>query len=145
MNPGWSRTPTYESWKQMKKRCYSPYKSNYHLYGGRGISVCKDWLNRFENFLKDMGERPNRKSLDRINNDEGYSKKNCRWATQSEQNLNRRKGKNNTSGTIGVSFTNKVKKWRAAIRINGVYHFLGEFDSADEAAAARKFTENELL
>jgi len=79
---------TYNSWEAMKKRCNNPNTSNYHRYGGRGITVCKRW-NKFENFLKDMGKRPTEKTLDRINNDGNYEPSNCKWSTISEQSSNR--------------------------------------------------------
>lgn len=71
----------------MKNRCDNPNTLNFHRYGGRGISYQKDW-SIFENFLADMGERPEKTSLDRINNELGYSKENCRWSTALEQNNN---------------------------------------------------------
>lgn len=75
----------------MKARCSNPNKAAYPNYGGRGITVCDAWANSFETFLADMGDRPNTKlSLDRIDNEKGYFKENCRWATASEQNANRR-------------------------------------------------------
>lgn len=86
---GYSGTPTYRSWCAMKQRCLYKRSPKYHLYGGRGIRVCNRWL-RFENFLKDMGERPRGKTLDRKNNNLGYFKKNCRWATAAEQRNNQR-------------------------------------------------------
>lgn len=76
----------------MKKRCLNPGHRNFKDYGGRGITVCERWMT-FDNFLADMGERPDGLSLDRINNNAGYSSENCRWATLVEQNCNRR---NNT-------------------------------------------------
>jgi len=90
----------YSSWAAMKTRCYNPKTIGWRIYGGRGIKVCSEWLNSYEQFLKDMGRKPNRKySLDRINSDGDYSEGNCRWATRQEQNSNRRttylfKGKN---------------------------------------------------
>jgi predicted XRE-type DNA-binding protein len=74
----------YSSYRAMRNRCHNPRHSRYPYYGGRGISICERWL-KFENFLADMGERPQGKSLDRINNDGNYTPKNCRWATQREQ------------------------------------------------------------
>lgn len=81
----------YQTWADMKVRCLNPNNKRYADYGGRGITVCKRWLS-FENFLADMGTRPsNQHSLDRIDNDKGYFKENCRWATRQEQNGNRRR------------------------------------------------------
>ena len=83
-------TPTYRSWKSMKRRCNAITSPQYKDYGGRGIKVCKRWNESFLAFLEDMGERPPGMTLDRKNNDKGYTKKNCRWATRSTQNKNRR-------------------------------------------------------
>ena len=63
---------------------------NYPRYGGRGITVCPDWQ-QFSGFLRDMGERPVGKTLDRVDNDQGYSRDNCRWSTPLEQAHNKRK------------------------------------------------------
>jgi len=84
-----SATPTYRSWQNMMKRCYDPKAVGYSNYGGRGIKVCDRWLNSFEAFLEDMGERPLGKSIDRINGNLDYQKENCKWSTSREQNSNR--------------------------------------------------------
>jgi hypothetical protein len=73
----------------MHQRCKNPSNESYSEYGSRGISVCERWES-FENFLADMGEKPDGLSLDRIENSEGYSPNNCRWATPKQQANNRR-------------------------------------------------------
>jgi hypothetical protein len=85
-----SGTPTYDSWKNMMRRCLNPKHKTYSCYGGRGITVCERWKT-FENFLADMGEKPAGKTLGRINNNEGYEPFNCRWETRQEQNNNTRR------------------------------------------------------
>lgn len=89
---GFSKTTMYYRYKQMINRCYIPTHKEYKNYGGRGIKVCDRWLGSVENYIEDMGFPPfDTASVDRIDNDGGYFKENCRWATKTEQNLNRRK------------------------------------------------------
>jgi hypothetical protein len=101
------RTPEYQSWKGMKARCNCKTSTHYKYYGGKGISVCNRWINSFQNFLIDMGQRPKDKTLDRIDNSKGYSKRNCRWATRAEQSRNQSK---NFKITICCQ-TKTLKEW----------------------------------
>lgn len=81
--------PTYSTWKAMKTRCNNPKYFDSHLYSKKGVKVCDRWVNSFENFLEDMGDKPKEMSLDRINNNGDYEPSNCRWATHSMQSNNR--------------------------------------------------------
>ena len=84
----------YNTWKHMKDRCYNPNSHAFLSYGGREITVCDRWLDSFENFVFDMGEKPTAQhSLDRIDNNGNYSPKNCKWSTKKEQARNTRQSK----------------------------------------------------
>lgn len=89
---GMRHTKTYKSWYNMLQRCSNSKINRWHIYGGRGIKVCERWQD-FRNFFADMGERPEDHSLDRINVEGNYEPGNCRWATQKEQQNNRRNNK----------------------------------------------------
>ena len=110
-------SPTYHSWAAMLQRCTNPNRRWYSRYGGRGIKVCARWL-KFENFLADMGERPDGLTLEREDNDGDYCLENCRWATRSTQNRN-------SSQTVFVTISTETKplvEWceRLEISINTV-------------------------
>lgn len=130
-----SGTPTYQTWYDMIRRCQNAKRSDYSRYGGRGISVCDRWLS-FENFYADMGNKPDGLSIDRIDNDGDYNLANCRWATISEQSLNKRLYRPNCSGLPGV--TRRWGKWYVQIKRNAVNYHLGVTDDFFEACCLRK-------
>lgn len=109
-----SSTKEYFAWQAMKSRCHNAKAANYARYGGRGIKVCNRWLNSFENFYADMGDKPSDKySLDRINSSKGYNPSNCRWATSKEQSSHL---KNNRF----IKFKGKKITYSEAARVIGV-------------------------
>jgi hypothetical protein len=86
---GMCGSPTYISWENMRQRCDNPNATGWERWGGRGITLCERW-DSFENFLADMGERPEGTTLDRIDNDGNYEPGNCKWSTSKEQQANTR-------------------------------------------------------
>lgn len=110
--PRGRRTNTYRSWTEMRARCDQPNRSEYKYYGARGISYCEGW-DSFDTFLADMGERPKGCTLDRIDNNQGYSKDNCRWATPMQQSQNTRQVRNITFN----GETHCIREWARRIGI----------------------------
>lgn len=137
---GLSQTKTYRCWANMIQRCTNSNNNRYADWGGRGITVCKRWL-KFENFIHDMGVIPHGHTLDRRNNARGYSLQNCRWSTAKRQAENRRRkclARNNTSGTVGVSWSSHRHKWRAYRYYGAKQKHLGWFETKREAQRALK-------
>lgn len=105
--------PEYRVWNGMIQRCHNPRNNHYENYGGRGIAVCEEWRESFEAFFADMGKRADGLTLDRIDNDKGYLKENCRWATRKEQQNNLRKN-------VRVEYQGQTKtltEWAEALGI----------------------------
>lgn len=84
-----SSRPYYFIWGNMKDRCYNTKCKDYPHYGGRGITVCSEWLNDYRKFEKDMGIRPANYTVNRVDNNKNYTKENCVWSSVSDQNINR--------------------------------------------------------
>ena len=110
---GKGQSATYSVWAAMKQRCLNPNHPHYKDWGGRGITVCERWLS-FDNFLADMGEKPPKMQIDRIDNDGNYEPENCRWASPKQQLLNTRR-------TRLVTFNGQTKalsEWADELGIN---------------------------
>lgn len=119
-NHGMSHTKIYYIWRGMLERCYDKNNKAFKNYGERGITVCDEWRSCFDNFYRDMGDKPKGMSLDRIDNNKGYSKDNCRWATHVEQCNNTRSNIYITA--YGLNLT--VLQWAQAFEVPSkrIYH-----------------------
>ena len=123
----------------MKSRCYRKKDKSFIEYGERGIVICEEWNTDFISFynwsIKNGYDET--KEIDRIDNNKGYSKNNCRWVDGLVQSQNiRQKRKNNTSGYKGVSFSKVFKKWVAYINVANKRKHLGYFEDAIDGAKA---------
>lgn len=116
---GMKGTLTYRSWEALCYRCRGKKGAKYHRYGGRGITVCDRWqgADGFKNFYEDMGPRPSPDhSIDRIDNDKGYFKENCRWATRKEQANNRHRSQRTLTYN---GETKTLKEWGRMVGKHG--------------------------
>lgn len=129
----------YNIWANMKNRCNNKESKNYKNYGGRGISVCDEWINNFilfYNWSLENGYK-NDLTIDRINHFGNYEPSNCRWVNREVQNQNTRKlYSHNTSGYRGVYFNKKSNSWKSQISIDGKQRSLGYFNTALDGALA---------
>ena len=137
---GMCETPIYQRWKSIKSRCKNLSDP---VYGGGGVTYDPRW-EVFENFYDDMGEGfLENLEIDRIDVNKGYSKENCRWITHNENNFNKNRQSNNTSGRTGVSFKKELGKYRAYITVDRKQINLGVFDEFEDAVTARESAEIE--
>ncbi len=125
----------YSTWCKMKARCNNPNAINYSRYGGRGITICERWENSFDNFIDDMGWSPSPDhSIERIKNDLGYFKENCRWATRVEQ-------ANNKRNNLMVEFDGRVQTLTLWCRELGLkYHIVRQRIYRNHWTVERAFT-----
>jgi hypothetical protein len=131
--------PIYRVWRDIKQRCYNKNNKGYKNYGGRGISMCEEWLNNPKEFIEWCLANGWKQGLeiDRINNDGNYEPVNCRFVTSRENNLNARLLRStNKSGYRGVHWHKAAKKWQSQIKIDGKQHHLGYFQTKEAAALA---------
>lgn len=113
-------TPEYHAWGNIIQRCTNPNSPEYKNYGSRGISVCSEWRDSFETFLKDMGPKQDKSlSIDRINNEDGYHKGNCEWRNSYAQAINKRDMKNLTVGIKNISYSERDNLYNVAIEREG--------------------------
>lgn len=140
-----TKHPLYSTYKGMLARCNHPNGKYYKYYGGRGIKVCDEWSGKlgFSNFVRDMGKRPEGLTLDRVDSNGNYCKENCRWASMTEQALNRRLANVNTSGYAGVHYFKRANLWSAYIDFKGKRKNLGYFKKLADAVEARRGAEQE--
>ena len=134
---GLRHTRLYNIWNEIKMRTLNSKHKDYVNYGGRGITICEEWLDvqNFYNWAMSNGYS-DELSIDRIDNDAGYSPENCRWVTRNIQARNQRIPKNNKSGYKGVYLNKKTNKYKAQIKVNNKSIYLGEFPTAVEGAIA---------
>ncbi len=135
---GLSQTRLYKIWAGMHERCNNPMHEAYQRYGGRGIAVDPSWetVEAFIEWSKVSGYSPEL-TLDRICNENNYRPDNCRWATRTTQQRNRRPNVKGSSSFIGVSFTANTGKWKSGVKVDGKQIHLGYFKTEVEAAIAR--------
>jgi len=130
---GLSQSKIYTVWANMIARCENEKHPSYSRYGGRGIYICPEWRKSFNKFREDVGDIPfEGATLDRRNNNEGYSKENCRWVDHQENSNNRFYDRE------GVSYRKNMDRYVSEIRYDGLRFYLGCYKTRDEAVEVYK-------
>jgi hypothetical protein len=136
--------PLYHTWDGMKARCQRANHHQYKNYGGKGISICERWLkpngDGFWNFVEDMGKKEDNTTLDRIDNNLGYCKGNCKWSNIHQQNSN----KSNSAKVVGVNYRSHCNMYRSKITINHIT-YQKYFMLESDAIAYRKELEDKYI
>ena len=129
----------FNTYTNMLGRCYNKNYKQFNDYGGRGITVCEEWLDVVKFIEWCESTCPNEKgiSLDRIDNDKGYSPENCRWVDKSTQAINQRMRRTNTSGFVGITWDKNKGRWSARVQIFKRGKYIGYYLSKEEAVQAR--------
>lgn len=141
---GKSGTSIFNRWRAIKRRTSKPSATGYKNYGGRGIKMCKEWMESFEKFYEYIGDPPTEKhTVERIDNNKGYEPGNIRWASYLEQSRNKRVfNKRNKNGFVGVYKTRNT--YWSMIVINGKKNYLGSYKTAKQASDAYQKKINEI-
>lgn len=136
---GLSKSKLYTVWCNMIARCENKKNNHYERYGGRGIKVCIEWRGSFTKFKEDMGDIPfEGATMDRKDNNKGYSKENCRWVTNQENCNNRYYDRD------GAFYNKNIDRYTSEIRYDGVRIYLGCYKTKEEATKAYKEAAIEL-
>jgi hypothetical protein len=132
-----SYTSTYNCWCAIRQRCHNPRNTHYENYGARGIEVCERWRNSFVNFFEDMGERPIGMTIERKDNNKGYSPDNCTWVTRKHQQRNRRANRR----VIAFGMSKTLAEWSEifGVRHNVIAYRLSRGYSNEDAVSCSPF------
>ena len=148
MTHGFSYHKFYQTWYDMKYRCYNTKRREYKWYGARGITVCEEWqdVTNFVAWAEKTYPNIEGYTLDRIDNDKGYSPENCRWVDKSTQVINQRIRRTNTSGYVGINWVESKLKWVSRINVEKKRIWLGDYKTIEEAILTRDnyITQNNL-